>query len=154
MRGVVAALLLVGALVAGCYTGPAPSHYVTVLDELHVPAGWRVLATKIHGPDADAAIHCSPITDGECPSVLRYYAVSGDPNAVLTSGKDMLAAAGFQLDRELGSTCAPVSGSSYCAFESARAHDHVLLAIYGSADQAGIPEVQAPGLVVVLTAKA
>jgi hypothetical protein len=146
--------LVASAILVGCYTGPSATHYVAVLDELQVPAGWQSLATKVHGPDADAAIHCSPITDAECPSALRYFAVTGDADDIRSAGIKTAAAAGFQPDRQLGQECRPISGGPYCAVEMARRSEHLLLAIYGSADEAGIPGTPAKGLVVVLTAKA
>lgn len=153
MRGRIA-LALTALLVAGCYTGPSANHYTAVLDELKVPAGWETLDTKVHGPGPDAAIKCSPITDSECPSVIRFYSVGADAKAALASGRAAVAAAGFRLERELGGSCTPVSGSAYCAFESVRDKERLFVAVYGSTDSAGIPDAHAPGLVVVVTAKA
>ncbi len=125
-------------LVAGCYTGPGVDHYTAILDELHAPAPWQVLQTRVHGPGDDAAVKCSPITDGGCPSVARVFLVDGDAKTALADAEDAVQSAGFTMGEVLGPRCDGAPGSPLCSFRASRGDDKVFGYIWRNPTEAGI----------------
>jgi hypothetical protein len=139
-------------IVAGCYTGPGVAHYAAILDEVHPPASWHVLQTRVHGPSDDAAVKCSPITDGGCPSVARVLLVDGDAKTALADAEDAVRSAGFTMGAELGPACDGAPGSPLCSFQASRGDDKVFGYIWRNPTEAGIAGPSADQLTAVIAA--
>lgn len=68
MRGFVGLALASALVLAGCYLGPGPEHYVAIVKELDVPAGWQLAKSNVFGPDEDEP--CEPFTSLTCPGAV------------------------------------------------------------------------------------
>ena len=120
---VVAAVAMIGGLFAVLILAPGPSagEYEAVADDLDLPPDWELAGTTIKAPGALDG--CIRLMDQTCPSVTRFYYAGGQAIDVYRKAKDMLVAAGFQVEQEYGPACdLPPSGEA-CGFfaTSARA---------------------------------
>jgi hypothetical protein len=152
MRGRIAPAL-VALLVAGCYTGPSADHYTAILDELHPPADWHVVVTKVHGPSDHADFQCSPVTDAGCPSAARFFFVTGDARDVLTAAEQTVADAGFRLDREVTSDCSGIPTGPACAFLATCGADKLWGYVYRSAVDAGLSGQSRSQMTILISAE-
>jgi len=121
--------------------GPAPEHYVAVLDELSVPADWELVCLTVNapgGPDvsADPGVP-RKLTDcaiGDCPAVGRYYLVDGPPVDTYPVAKQLLLDAGFDLDRDSGADCDLPPSSAACVLGGHKEGDRVQVCIFNPGD--------------------
>lgn len=156
MRGKVVGVWLALAmclLVAACYTGPDAKHFIGVLDEFRAPPGWRLVATKISGPGGQDDFECSPVTDGGCPSAIRYYFVDSGPRIALDAAEKMIVDAGFALGDEVLKACDGAPSGPVCSFFANRDADRISVSIFRSARDAGLAGEQADGMIIVIAAK-
>jgi hypothetical protein len=147
------AILLPAALL-GC-GHPDAAHYAALLDGLQVPGGWELIRT-ITKSDSGGDIGCTQFATPDCPSVVRYYLAPADSaGPIYAQGKDILAAAGFAIDREFFPACdAPRSGPA-CAGFSKRDGDFADVAVFRPGEDAGsIVAAHEGAAIVVLTAHA
>jgi hypothetical protein len=120
-----ARVAFLGLVVIGC-GGPGVSHYAAVLDEV-VPAGWELAEESVGAPVVFD--NCMPLVP-ECPSVDRYYLVSGAPVDAYLGAKEALSDAGFVLDQDSGPECDGTPGGPMCFLGGDRGHDSVHVSIY------------------------
>jgi hypothetical protein len=143
-------LLLAGALfIAGCYTGPGADHYLAILEELSVPAGWEAAETSVRGPgEADS---CDPKFTTACPVARRVYLVDADRLAARQQAEKVVTAAGFAFeDPERDSDCSSGSaGGRACDFFARRGSDRIAVRVFDSSADAGLDAGQ-PGLAAVI----
>ena len=131
-------LVVIAAMAASCAGGPDISHYAGVLDQLTIPAGWELVHTTLRAPgggdkDVDPSrptdtIGCSGLF-GECPSIVRYYLVGGQPVDAYTAAKQVMLDAGFDAQSDSGPTCDEPSGGPICMLSGTRESDNVRLTI-------------------------
>jgi len=148
VKGIVGLVLASTLLLAGCYTGPNADHFVAVVDELDVPAGWQVAETVVRGPDQ--AERCNPGLSNDCPAAIRTYLVEADVAGAHSQAKDVVTAAGFSIMDEATSGCS--SGSSTgppCGFFADRGSDQLYVGVFHSPSEAGL-ENEVPGVVAVV----
>lgn len=132
-----AAALLVVSL-AGCF-GPSIPDLSRSLDSLHPPSNWRLAATRTYGPGGD--LDCNAFNAG-CPSVSRFYVATGTARATYDSAAQMLANAGYSLDRNDSSACAPTAIGAVCSVQARHGESRVLLGVYDAGF--AFPDVQIP----------
>jgi len=99
MRGIVGVIFPSALTFAACYAGPGPEHFVAIVDELDVPAGWDVAETVVRGPDEDDS--CDTAFSSSCPGAIRSFVVEGDAAAAYAQATDVVTAAGFTVTEEL-----------------------------------------------------
>lgn len=147
MRGIPVITAAVAAvLVVACYTGPGADHFVAVLDELRVPAGWQADKTVVRGPDEQE--RCDPFLSNECPAAIRSFVVAADIDEALVQAKDVVAEAGFAITDE-STRCSPSSNSPACSLFANRGDDRIAVAVFSSPSAAGLV-VDPPGAVAVV----
>ena len=147
MRGIFGLVLVDALVLAGCYTGPSSEHYVAIVDELDVPAGWQSVKTVVREPDQDDP--CDTAFSSSCPGAIRSFLVSGDTVGAYAQAKDVVTAAGFAITEELLPDCTGVPSRSACSFRASRHGDQIYVSVHHSAAEVGI-EGGAPGDVGVL----
>jgi hypothetical protein len=126
--GVVA--LVAMAFAASCADRPPAAHFRAVLDELRAPAGWELAAEIVREPDSQAN-NCEFIVNPDCPSVHRYYLVSGMPIEAYAPGRQMLVDARFEIRDEFRPECdGGETGSVACRIEAGRGDDAVTIRVF------------------------
>ena len=151
MKGIVGLTLASALLLVGCYTGPSASHYLAIVEEIVVPAGWHVAATVVRGPDQ--AVPCNPGVSTECPAVRRYFLIDADIAGAYAEAMDLVVGAGFTIGDESTQGC--TTGSSNgppCGFFADRGSDLLHVRVYASPGEAGLDEADPGGVTVVLRA--
>lgn len=146
MKAVVGLVLASTLLLAGCYTGPDASHFLAVVDELDVPAGWQAAETVVRGPDQEE--RCDPFLSNECPAAIRSFVVAGDIDEAFAQAKDVVTAAGFSITDE-STRCSGSSNSPACSFFANRGDDLIVVAVFSSPSAAGL-EVDVPDAAAVV----
>ena len=150
MRGVVG-LVLALAVFAGCYGGPGVDHYVGVLDTLHIPADWELVATERRGPGEE--FQCEPLFTSTCPGAARWYALSGDLTDALEAGRETVEASGFRVDDVHYPACdAPPSGSA-CTLYASREDDRISLSIAPPGRTYGVDDLPEADVIITITAQ-
>lgn len=145
VRLVIATIAL---LVTACYSGPAPSHFVAVADELMIPAQWHLAKSIVRGPNEQE--RCEPFEAIDCPGAIRSYLVNEPADAAYLQAKQLVTSAGFAVTREFTPGC--TGSRPACGFEATRGSDQLLVTVYHSAGDVGLsaePSVAA----VVITAQ-
>jgi hypothetical protein len=153
VKGTVCLVFASMLLLVGCYTGPSADHFVAIVDELHVPAGWQVAETVVRGPDQPD--YCDPGLSNECPAAIRFFVTEGDIDAAYDQAKGFASVAGFTISDEGTKGCA--SGSSNgppCAFFAERGDDMLHVRVYASPNEAGLDQGKLGGAAVVVRATA
>jgi hypothetical protein len=148
VKSIVGLMLATTLLLIACYTGPSAGHFVAVVDELDVPAGWQVAETVVRGPDQ--VERCDPGLSNDCPAAIRTYLVEADVAGAHRQSKDVITGAGFSITDEATSGCS--SGSSTgppCGFFAERGSDHLYVGVFHSPAEAGL-ENEVPGVVAVM----
>jgi hypothetical protein len=149
MRRVAGVFLSCVVLLAGCYTGPGADHFLAVLDELQVPAGWKEAETSTRGPgEADS---CDPKFTTACPVAKRVYLVDAGRLAARQQAEELVTAAGFVFDDpERDADCSSGSaGGRACDFFARRGSDRLYIRIFDSAIDSG-RDIGEPGLSAVI----
>jgi hypothetical protein len=150
-KWLVGLILACGVLLGGCYGGPDADHFVAIVDELAVPAGWRVLETVVRGPEEDGS--CDPMFSNECPAAIRSFVVDADTSQAFDEAKDVVGAAGFAITDEGTAGCATGSSTGPpCGFFAERAGDLIYVGIYHSPVEAGLEPQVGEGAAVVVRA--
>lgn len=149
-RAIVAWLFVAALAVAACYTGPGTDHYVAILDELDIPAGWQFVKAKTSGPNGD--FQCDPVVAPRCPGVTRTYIAGSDSLRAFEEAKQVADSAGFQIDQEISPACDGRGSSLACAFSASRGNDVVLVSVDRSTSDAHLEDPSAEGAVVFVTA--
>jgi hypothetical protein len=137
LPAIVAAVLVL----ASCRLGPGADHYAAVLDGLRIPAGWELAHTTVMVPGGpDRRVDPSRPRDdidcfeGECPSVTRYYFVSGTPATAYPDARQLLVDAGFDIDQESGPACNVPPSGPVCGMSGSRGGDYVRVSLYNPGD--------------------
>jgi hypothetical protein len=144
---VVRLALLVVVLVGAC---AAPDHQNGVLDELQIPTGWELAATRTTGTggDQDCAFFLP-----KCPHVARYYLTDMQAIDAYAAAKQMLAAAGFKVDEEFDPDCA--GNAAACVVVASRDSDTIQVSVYGPGeDPDGLGMAQQDRSMIRVTAEA
>jgi len=155
MRGIVGVIFPSALTFAACYAGPGPEHFVAIVDELDVPAGWDVAETVVRGPDEDDS--CDTAFSSSCPGAIRSFVVEGDAAAAYAQATDVVTAAGFTvteelIPEELLPDCRGALSRSACSFRASREGDQIFVSVHHSAADVGLPD-GVPGVAaVVMTA--
>ncbi len=126
----VAGLLLACTfLIAGCYTGPGPDHFVAILDELVVPADWQVVQTVTRGPGEER--ECDPSFSTQCPTAIRWFTLSDGLVQGYAQAKEVVANAGFAIGEEAPEPCSDaVSRGNFCGFWASRGPDTLMVTVF------------------------
>jgi hypothetical protein len=141
------AFALASALaLAGCYAGPGANQFVTVLDELDVPAGWEAAQTELRGPGE--AAECDPMLSTTCPAAIRTYATPVDSVTAWDQVAEALQSAGFELTTEARSSCP----SDWCGLIASRGTDTIMVTVLPSISEAGIEGDYPDGAAVQINA--
>lgn len=125
---------LLGMLVMACASGPPASHYVELLDELRIPAGWELAYVGVREPGSDF-ISCETFLSGDCPSVHHYYLVAGHPADAYPATKQMAIGGGFKIDEEYRPGCVdarPAPGRIECRLVAVRGTDLLYVNLFAS----------------------
>lgn len=150
MRGIVGVIFASALTFAACYVGPGPEHYVAIVEELDVPAGWQLAKSNVFGPDEDDP--CEPFTSLTCPGAGRFFIVDGDAANTYAQAKDVVSAAGFAITEEFKRGCTGAQGGSACSFFATRDGDQLTVSVFHSGADVGLGEDVGAGAVVVITA--
>jgi hypothetical protein len=137
MRGIIAPAMVMVVAMAACYTGPAASHYVAILDELHFPR-WDLAAVEVRGPGE--AVACNPgfmVTN--CPSASKRFLVEATAEDVYAEARSVVEAAGFVVEREFSPECDGRGGAD-CAFSAMRDTDRVRVHVYRRGEALGLDD--------------
>jgi len=146
VRGIFGLVLASALALAGCYTGPGPEHFVAIVDELDVPAGWEWAKSEVRGPDEDDP--CDPYFSITCPSAIRSFLVNSDTADAYAQAKDVVSAAGFAITEELLPDCTGAPSGSACSFFASRDGDQLTVSVYHSGADAGLGD-GVPGVAAV-----
>jgi hypothetical protein len=144
---VIGASLLAGA----CYTGTGVEHYAAVLDEFAYPVGWELVKTEPRGPGEES--DCDPVITNGCPAVARWYLVDGDAAAALRAAQRVVEGANFEVDRVIHPDCDGTSSAPACVLFSKRDADRVRVAVFRSAQGAGLDNMPVGRSAVMITAE-
>ncbi|MGK2850211.1 MAG: hypothetical protein ACSLFN_04780 [Candidatus Limnocylindrales bacterium] len=150
MRGIVGLAIVSALVLAGCYVGPGPEHYVAIVEELDVPAGWQLAKSNVFGPDEDDP--CEPFTSLTCPGAGRFFVVDGDAANAYAQAKAVVVAPGFAITEEFRVDCTGGSSGSACSFFASRDGDQLTVSVFHSGADVGLGEDVVAGAVVVITA--
>lgn len=120
---------LLGVLLMACASGPPASHYVDLLDELRIPAGWELAHTTVWEPFGE--FDCNALVD-HCPAVDRYYLVGGLPADAYPGVRQMTIEAGMEIEQEHDPGCPGLRGNDRlaCYLITVRGSDLVYLRLY------------------------
>jgi hypothetical protein len=151
VRAIVGLVLAAVLAVAGCHSGPDAKHFVAILDELDVPAGWQPVRDQVRGPDQED--RCDPIvTKTMCPGANRSFVVAADPSEAYAQAKTVAEAAGFAVTAEFDPACDGIDGTA-CQCFTTRDDERVRISVFRSPENAGLGNA-GPGVsAVVITAE-
>lgn len=150
MRGIIGLALASALVLAGCYAGPGPEHYVAIVEGLDVPVGWQLAKSNVFGPNEDDP--CEPFTSLTCPGAGRFFIVDGDAVKAYAQAKDVVSAAGFAITEEFTRACTGAQGGSACSFFASHDGDQLTVSVFHSGADVGLGEDVVSGAVVVVTA--
>lgn len=151
MRGIVGLALASALVLAACYTGPGPEHFVAIVEEPDVPAGWQLAKSNVFGPDEDDP--CDPFFSITCPGAGRFFLVDGDAADAYAQAKDVVTAAGFAITEEFKKRdCTGAPSGSACSFFASRDGDQLTVSVFHSAADVGLEGGVPGGALVVITA--
>jgi hypothetical protein len=122
------AIVVAGLAVAACYLGPGTDHFVDVLDEIEVPAGWTTIETERHGPGE--ALDCDPIwPNAYCPSAIRHYTVDDDLMSGYDAIREAVEGAGFEVIPGQGPPDCQGLEAAACGFTAVRGEDSLNVSV-------------------------
>lgn len=134
---IAATTFLTAALVSGCGGSVAPLQ--SAADTLQFPATWTVLTSVEQG----GSTGCVSLANPSCPSVFRYFGVSGDLPTLYQEAKSAITAAGYEGLAEICPACDRNTDSSPCGMSASKGGVKVAVDLFRSGrdvDSLGIAE--------------
>lgn len=127
MGGWRAAGAVLALVVAGCGGDPAPLQ--AAVDGLSLPASWAIARTVVKGGPSP----CLGIGDPYCPSVTRYYLVSGALPDLFQVAKDAVEE-DFTDVQGIFPSCDLKTNGSLCSINGAKGNIHIEVNLYRPGD--------------------
>ena len=124
MWGMKVLVVVLAVLIGGCGADPAPLQ--AAVDGLPLPPSWQVAKTVVEGGSSG----CVTIANPNCPSVFRYYAVSGDLPDLFQQARTALVAEGYEGLEELSPNCDRNTDSSPCGLSATKGHIKIAVDLF------------------------
>jgi hypothetical protein len=128
MRGMRALVVLLVLLVSGCGGDPAP--FQSAVDGLAFPSTWEVAKTVVKGGSSG----CMAVANPYCPSVTRYFTVTGDLPDLFQSAKRAIVADGFGNLEESFPTCDLDTNGAPCSITATKGDLRIEVNLYRPGD--------------------
>lgn len=146
MRRVVTAIAIAALLVLGC-GGRDPAPYVATLDGLSLPSNWEIAETTIQSQGGQDG--CIEALNARCPTVVRYFVVSGELADVLSEAEDAVSAAGFESIDVRHPACDSTLSGPRCAFDGGKEGMAIQVNVYPPGNDVDGLGLARPGLATV-----
>jgi len=124
-RGIVAAAIATLAFACG---GRDVAPFAAALDALPLPSTWRIAQTITESQDG--AEGCIEMVNAKCPSVTRYFVVTGGLTDLLMEAKRAAAAGGFTNIEVTHPDCDVISSGPPCSLVATNDEMRIDIGIY------------------------
>lgn len=134
-------------LVGGCGGGSAPLQ--AAVDELTLPSTWEVAKTVVQGGSSG----CIAIANPNCPSVTRYFVVTGDLPDLFQEARTAVVAGGFSGLEELSPECDRDTSGAPCGINATKGDIRIQIDLYRpgqDVDSLGVAIPEHPTVRVIL----
>jgi hypothetical protein len=128
MRGIGVLLIVLTLLASGCGGDATP--FQAAIDDLPLPSSWQVANTAVKG----GSNGCIQIANPYCPSVTRYYTVSGKLPDMFQEAKSAIVAAGFGHVEELFPNCDLNTNGALCSINATKGDLRMEVNLYPPGD--------------------
>lgn len=119
--------IAIALLVLAC-GGRDPAPYVETLDGLDLPSTWQVAQTTVQSQGGQDG--CVEALNARCPTVTRYFLVSGELTNVLEQAQIALAGQGFANIEVVDPECDSTLSGPKCVLTAAKEGMSIQVNIY------------------------